>query len=377
MKKPDLSEFYSRAVLRLPVIPPPPPFEIKVETQQTLPTPKATVPLALPIEEDEQQGTSGPAPPELTRLIPGTVATEGGDLLTLIGKNFDLDQTYEVWVGDVQATDVSVISSLVIHATTPAHDWGEVDVYVKSKTTDLESNKLSLLYQIRPRIGSISPNSGPTAGGTSVTITTNTSLQDPSRHGQPGDPLGWYRRIDISFGGSFIVATITSDHTLTVVTPAHAAGAVDITIKNNYGLESTLPNGFTYGDGPPPPPPPPTQAPPDGFNVSSSGPPDRPFGWHYGETKVLTLRAVKNNAAYLYTGDIQIYITDYSTGVGVNIFGGSHMVDGLLNFNLQATYNPPGGPGTSTGSFVLQAKDVNSSASLYGGFGQICGVSSF
>ena len=39
---------------------------------------------------------------------------------------------------------------------------------------------------------------------------------------------------------------VSGGTTITAVTPAHAAGAVDVTVTNTNGLGSTLTGGFTY-----------------------------------------------------------------------------------------------------------------------------------
>jgi hypothetical protein len=84
-------------------------------------------------------------------------------------------------------------------------------------------------------IDSISPNSGPTIGGTSVTITGKgfTSGQEP---------------FTVYFGTTSVVGTRGADNfTLYAVTPAHVAGTVNLTVTDKAGLPGqTLTNGFTY-----------------------------------------------------------------------------------------------------------------------------------
>ncbi len=96
-----------------------------------------------------------------------------------------------------------------------------------------------------PTIVGVSPSSGPVAGGTSVTL-TGTNFATPGA-------------VTVTFGGtpgtSVAVASATS---LTVTTPAHAAGVVDVVVTNPNGQAGTMANAFTYFA----PPPPPTPAPP-------------------------------------------------------------------------------------------------------------------
>lgn len=88
-----------------------------------------------------------------------------------------------------------------------------------------------------PVILSVSPNSGPTSGGTSVAVSG--SNFDPSD--------------SVSFDG--IPATVVSGTStvINVVTPSHAAGPVNVAVVSSDGV-ATIANGFTYIAPPPPPP---------------------------------------------------------------------------------------------------------------------------
>jgi hypothetical protein len=80
-------------------------------------------------------------------------------------------------------------------------------------------------------VSSVSPSSGSTAGGTSVTV-NGSNFQSGAT---------------VSFGGSALtVGTITAS-TITGTTTAHAAGAVTVTVTNPGGLNGTCSACFTYG----------------------------------------------------------------------------------------------------------------------------------
>jgi acid phosphatase len=82
-----------------------------------------------------------------------------------------------------------------------------------------------------PFVSSVTPNTGTTAGGTSITITGS----------------GFTTGATVIMGG--VPATnvnVSGGTTITALTPAHAAGAVDVTVTNTNGLSSTLIGGFTY-----------------------------------------------------------------------------------------------------------------------------------
>lgn len=81
-----------------------------------------------------------------------------------------------------------------------------------------------------PRVASVVPDTGPTAGGTSVTI--------------------YGRNFTGTTGVTFDVSSATSvvvvnDSVITCTTPAHASGVVDVSVTNTYGT-GTKTNGFEY-----------------------------------------------------------------------------------------------------------------------------------
>lgn len=87
-----------------------------------------------------------------------------------------------------------------------------------------------------PQVSSLNPNSGPTTGGTSVTI-AGTNFQSSAT---------------VKFGGVAATnVTVGSSTTISATTPAHAAGAVDVLVTNPDAQSGTLPNGFTYTVPPP------------------------------------------------------------------------------------------------------------------------------
>jgi IPT/TIG domain len=91
---------------------------------------------------------------------------------------------------------------------------------------------IQLGYRPPPEVASVSPNNGPAAGGTSVVI------------GGSGFQAG----ASVAFGGlpaSNIV--VSSDSLMTAATPAHVAGAADVTVTNPDAQTGTLPSGFLYG----------------------------------------------------------------------------------------------------------------------------------
>lgn len=82
-----------------------------------------------------------------------------------------------------------------------------------------------------PTISGLSPASGPTTGGTTVTIS--------------GTNFG--SGATVTFGGtSGTNVNVVSSTSITVVTPAHAAGTVAVTVMNTDSQSATLSSGFQY-----------------------------------------------------------------------------------------------------------------------------------
>jgi hypothetical protein len=79
-------------------------------------------------------------------------------------------------------------------------------------------------------VTSVSPNSGPTAGGTTVIIAGSDFATGAT----------------VTFGGTSAKVTALSSTSITAVTPSHAAGAVTVTVTNPGGASWSLVNGFTY-----------------------------------------------------------------------------------------------------------------------------------
>lgn len=91
-----------------------------------------------------------------------------------------------------------------------------------------------------PVISSISPSSGPTAGGTEVTITGNNF--DPKIICIVPCPT------KVRFDNTEVIPKSESNTKLVVVTPAHAAGVVDVTVIIADGRTVEKRNGFAYGN---------------------------------------------------------------------------------------------------------------------------------
>ena len=118
--------------------------------------------------------------PTVTGISPNSGSIAGGTTVTITGTNFT--GATVVNFGTTAAVSFSVVNSTTITATSPA-GVDTVDVIVTTpggtsatSTVDVFTYTIPQSTTFSPTVTGISPNSGPTAGGTTVTITgTNLS----------------------------------------------------------------------------------------------------------------------------------------------------------------------------------------------------------
>jgi hypothetical protein len=155
---------------------------------------------------------------------------------------------------------VGVLGQLIYFQTTgtqtlriqPREDGISIDQIVLSPQTYLNSapgalrNDTTILPKTgtppppapAPIINSVTPNSGTTTGGTSLTISGNNYVSGAT----------------VTIGGAAATnVNVLNATTITATTPAHAAGAVNIVLSNPDNQSATLNDGFTYTASAPPP----------------------------------------------------------------------------------------------------------------------------
>ncbi|HLK32503.1 MAG TPA: IPT/TIG domain-containing protein [Terriglobales bacterium] len=186
--------------------------------------------------------TVGPAPTidPTTPVTPTTGSAAGGDSVKITGTNFVAGAT--VLFGGISAINCSVASSTEIDCTTPAHPIGDVAITVTNTDggTVTTSNTPFGFTAVTPTINSITPTSGITNGGTSVSI-SGSNFVAGAKVTIGGIPAS---NVQVASGGT----------SLTAFTPAGSVGAVDVVVTNPppSGGSATLPAGYTYkmGGGP-------------------------------------------------------------------------------------------------------------------------------
>jgi hypothetical protein len=175
-------------------------------------------------------------PPTVSRVSPASGPSSGGTTVTISGSGF-LGAS-GVTFGGVSATGITVVNDNTIIATSPP-GTGVVDVIVDSPTgNSAPSSADQFSYIATPTVTGVSPNSGPAAGGTSVTITGS----------------GFTGATGVAFGGVPATGvTVLSDTTITATAPA-GTGTVDVTVTGPAGTSATSASDhFTYNAATTPP----------------------------------------------------------------------------------------------------------------------------
>lgn len=175
-------------------------------------------------------GTSAPAnyfyvtPPTKTSLSVTSGPTTGGTSTTISGTS--LANTSSVTVGGTPATiTANTAGSLTV--TTPAGTAGNASIVVT--TPGGSTDGLTFTYVPAPTITGIAPTTGSANGGDTVTITGTEFSQTNG----------------VTFGGTPASFGVINDNTLAVLTPAHTAGTVDVTVSTTGG-STTATGAFTY-----------------------------------------------------------------------------------------------------------------------------------
>jgi len=168
----------------------------------------------------------------VTSLSPANGPVAGGTVVTITGTGFT--GTVLVNFGGTTVTP-TVVNSTTLTVTSPAHAAGVVDVLVTTSAgTSPNTTADDFTYGVLPVITSINPANGPTAGGTTVTITGS----------------GFTGATAVMFGAISVTPTVVNDTTITVIAPAQANGVVDVSVVTPVGTSAnTAADNFTYGTG--------------------------------------------------------------------------------------------------------------------------------
>ena len=165
--------------------------------------------------------------PIIDSIFPETGSAAGGDLVEISGENFDENNV--VKIGGILATEVEVISPELISCRTPAGTIGLADVTV-IQDTFTRTLTGAYLYIAPPTATKILPFSGPTSGGTPVTITGTNFIAGA----------------EVEIGGSPCTSVVVVSSTkITCVTPSGVAGDQSVIVFVN-DIPAVINQGFSY-----------------------------------------------------------------------------------------------------------------------------------
>jgi hypothetical protein len=173
-------------------------------------------------------------PPVVAGITPTSGSTAGGTSVTITGTN--LNGATKVTFGTVAATNVVVISATKITATSPPQSASLQNVFVTTAggTSQPKLGVAPFSYAApTPAVTAITPVSGPTSGGTTITITGT----------------GFTGTDKVAFGNVTATSfTVVSDTSITAVSPPQAPGHCTITVTSAGGKSAALSSArFSYG----------------------------------------------------------------------------------------------------------------------------------
>ncbi len=169
-------------------------------------------------------------------------SVNGGTSVSITGAGFT--GATAVDFGSTAATSFTVNSDGSISAVSPpgsdSTGWVDVRVVVPAGTSPVDPGIDQFLYG--PTITGISPSSGPGGGGTTVTVTGTGFTSD-----------GGIYAVTLGWGGNARPFTISSDTSLTFVTPTQQHGTTAVPYVHTNGVagqyqtpQIASPQAFTY-----------------------------------------------------------------------------------------------------------------------------------
>ena len=181
------------------------------------------------------------AEPTLTSVVPNRGPSAGGTIVTLNGTGFLTDDAGRnlVFIGSFVASDVTVISDVLVSCRTPGGLPAQlVDVTVINSNGSARRVD-GFRYNPAPRVTSVSPVRGSERGGTTVTLTG------------AGFVVNSAGENSVLFGSTPATGvSVVNDTTLTCIAPPGPGGtSVDVRVTNTNGSDAL---GAAYRDEPAP-----------------------------------------------------------------------------------------------------------------------------
>ncbi len=174
-----------------------------------------------------------PPVPTVTGVSPTSGPSTGGTTVTITGTGFTWATAVQFGANAAKFTDSD---DNLITATAPAGNLGTTDVTVTTGSgTSATSSADHFTYVVPPvpTVTGVSPTSGPSTGGTSVTITGTGFTGTTAVNFGPNNPAATY--------------TVNSPTGITATAPAGLIGIADVTVVTPGGTSATSPaDQFAY-----------------------------------------------------------------------------------------------------------------------------------
>jgi len=175
-------------------------------------------------------------PPVITSVSPNSGPVTGGTTVTITGTGFADANAVDFGTANV-ATQWTIVNFTTIVATAPDGQLGPYDIQVSNPSgtsTPVAADVYTYTTPPVPTVSGVSPVTGPSTGGTTVTIT--------------GVGLTGASSVDFGPGNPSAVYTVNSDTSITATAPAGTLGnTVDITVTTAGGTSATTAaDRFTY-----------------------------------------------------------------------------------------------------------------------------------
>jgi hypothetical protein len=203
------------------------PTQIKVKDPSGTPGPVTVSVAAAGGSVTLPNGFSYVAAPSIAKFNPTAGPTTGGTTVIITGVSFQT--VTSVKFGATNAASYKVTSTTKITAVTPPHAAATVKISV---TTPIGTGTsiAAFKFDVGPTLSSVSPPTGPTSGGTKVTL-TGTNLTGVT---------------SIKFGTTTATTFgVRAPTTVNVISPPHVPGKVTITLTTPGGT-AQLKTAFTY-----------------------------------------------------------------------------------------------------------------------------------
>ncbi|MGB9812604.1 MAG: IPT/TIG domain-containing protein [Thermovenabulum sp.] len=184
--------------------------------------------------------------PTITGITPSTGTTEGGDIVEISGTNFaGKAEDIKVFFGGAEA-QIQSASSTKIVVKTPRNQEGAKNVTVINLTDyGIDIKKDGFTYVLppsNPQIESISPLSGPTTGGTEITV-VGYDIRSGAKLYIGGNEA---TVTSIEVKEEMLEGGVVYKTTLKAVTPPGTAGEKEVKVINSDGKYALSPKPFTY-----------------------------------------------------------------------------------------------------------------------------------